>query len=170
MKENGKRKRKEKNHQTVFTLHLPSSSLIHVQLPATITTSTKQSEVAERVREGCSRDTVYRFAPRRKYYIFNLQRQLHCSDCTHTMSHLLKGRGTVDTCGQQAQRCRGHAWWKRTYVPMRTSSTSSSPFPWSDEMIDPTIFNIIQKMYERRVHSCVFAASYLETFEFTNTL
>lgn len=128
-----KKKKKREKSSTVFTF-APSFFFHLILLPATITTSAKQSEVEERVREGCSRDTVYRFAPHPsrsskgmeniKYFLFNLQRQLHCTP----VSHLLKGRGTVDTCGQQAQRCRVHALWKRTHVPIRTSSTSSRPF------------------------------------------
>ena len=53
--ENEKEKQKRKRESLLF-FHL-------IQLPVSTTTSTKQREVAERVRDGCSRNTVYRFAP-----------------------------------------------------------------------------------------------------------
>ena len=57
-----KKKKKMEKSSTVFTLHTPFFFHL-IRLPTTITMSTKHSEVEERVRGGCSRDTVYRFAP-----------------------------------------------------------------------------------------------------------
>ena len=59
-----KEKKKIEKRKETSPFPFPPSFFFHlIQLPATITTSTKQSEVEGRVREGCSRYTVYRFAP-----------------------------------------------------------------------------------------------------------
>lgn len=93
-----KKKREKEKINLFFTLHF-SFSLHLLQLPAAITMPTLHGKVAERVRGGCGRDTVYRFAPhpsqsskgmeKRWKKIFNSIPRYN--SCTH-------GRGTVDTC------------------------------------------------------------------------
>ena len=140
--------------------------LIHVQLPATITTPTKHSEVEERVREGCSRDTVYRFAPRSiKYYIFNLQR--HTSLQTHDVAPFKMQRHgchlrTASITLQSARILEAHV---RTDQNQQHFFQPFSPPPRKlSNLIDPTIFHIFQKCIEKRVHSCVLQQPILRTF------
>lgn len=60
-KEKKELKIKEGKKISVFTFAPPLFFHL-IQLPATITTPTLHGKVAERVRGGCSRDTVYIFA------------------------------------------------------------------------------------------------------------
>ena len=65
--EGKKKERKEKKGRvilfifSVFSLAPSFFSLHLIQLSATITKPTLHGRVTERVREGCGRDTVYRY-------------------------------------------------------------------------------------------------------------
>lgn len=103
-KEKKELKIKEGKKISVFTFAPPLFFHL-IQLPATITTPTLHGKVAERVRGGCSRDTVYIFAHNPSQSSKGMVRRLYYSSPKTTPLQLYYTRRTF-----RRQRHGCHVW------------------------------------------------------------